>query len=155
MSMAQGYMQKMPSEKKNESLNYLRLSSRVDAVASKLDSAVRMSQVNENMAKMTNSLGGVLKSMDLDKISKVMTKFEQQFEDMDVQTQYVEQSIASSTAITTPEDEVSKLIMEVADANNMEIAEELGTVGNKVPSAEKEPANADDLSQRFAKLKEK
>ncbi len=35
-----------------------------------------------------------------------MDKFEQQFEDLDVQSQYVENSMNQTTALTTPPEEV-------------------------------------------------
>merc|ERR1719454_886130 len=68
---------------KTQALNYLRLSARLDSVSSKLESAIKMQQV-------TKTMGSVVKGMDKAPISKVMEKFEQQFEDMDVKTEYIE-----------------------------------------------------------------
>merc|ERR1712224_158648 len=67
---------------KNQALNHLRMASRIDACSSRIETAVRMGQVTDGMK-------GVVKGMDkglasIEKISALMDKFEQQFEDLDV-----------------------------------------------------------------------
>lgn len=44
----------------------------------------------------------------------VMDQFEKQFEDMDVQSEYIESTINTTTALTTPQGEVDDLIGQVA-----------------------------------------
>lgn len=70
--------------KKNEGLNYLRMAARVDAVHSRINSAMMMKQVAKQMGGVVKGLDKVMQSMDLEKISAVMEKFEAQFEDLDV-----------------------------------------------------------------------
>jgi len=48
----------------------------------------------------------------------VMDKFEKQFEDLDVQTQTMENAMSSSTVMTTPAEQVDSLIMQVAEENS-------------------------------------
>lgn len=81
-----------------------------------------------------------------------MDKFEQQIEDLDVQSEYVEQTMSQSTSLTTPADQVDTLIGQVAEEYGLEISEQLGsaTVSSKTPVAEQ-----DELSERLAKLKAK
>merc|ERR1712062_862716 len=79
--------------KKNESLNYLRMSGKVDAVASRVQSAVTMKGVAKNMGSVVKSLDKAINSMELQKISAVMDKFEQQFEDLDVHTSVMEDAM--------------------------------------------------------------
>jgi len=74
----------------NQSLNYLKLSSRVDAVAARVNTAVQMGKLTNNMTKIVGSMDSVMKSMDVEKISSVMDKFEQQFENLDLNSQYME-----------------------------------------------------------------
>lgn len=64
-------------------------------------------------------------------ISSVMDKFETQFSDLDVQTSYLESAMSSTTATTTPQDQVDLLINQVADQAGLELQHELG--GSKVP----------------------
>eukprot|EP01086_Lenisia_limosa_P001638 TRINITY_DN1328_c0_g1_i2.p1 TRINITY_DN1328_c0_g1~~TRINITY_DN1328_c0_g1_i2.p1 ORF type:complete len:161 (-),score=48.43 TRINITY_DN1328_c0_g1_i2:108-590(-) len=100
---------------KNQALNYLRLSSRVDAVASRVESAIRMRQVTKGMAVISKQMERAMASMNLEQISGVMDNFEKQFEDLDVQSEYVESAINQTTATTTPQSEVDSLIQKVAD----------------------------------------
>merc|ERR1711920_336933 len=56
-------------------------------------------------------------------------KFEQQFEDMDVKTQYMEGSMNATTATSTPSEQVDTLITMVADENNLELGEAFSEAG--------------------------
>jgi charged multivesicular body protein 1 len=71
---------------KNQSLNFLRLGSRVDAVASRLETAIRMQDVSAAMGMTVKGMASVMKNMDVDKISSTMEEFEKSFEDMDVRS---------------------------------------------------------------------
>jgi hypothetical protein len=55
--------------KQNEKLNLLRLASRIDAVASKVQTAVTMRQVTGSMANVVKGMDGAMKAMDLEKVS--------------------------------------------------------------------------------------
>lgn len=72
--------------KKNEALNYLRMSSKIDAVASRVQSAVTMKSVAKNMDGVVKALDKAINTNELEKITAVMDKFEQQFTDLDVRT---------------------------------------------------------------------
>ena len=61
---------------KNTATNYLRLSSRIDACASRVESAIKMQQVTKQMGQVTKGMDKVLASMDVDQITKVMDQFE-------------------------------------------------------------------------------
>ena len=93
--------------KKNEQLNMLKLSSRLDGVVSRLEAQAKMNMVNKNMAGIVKSLDQSLKDMNLEAVSNNMDQFERQFENLDVQTEFVEQAMSSTTAATTPADEVT------------------------------------------------
>merc|ERR1712003_570065 len=91
----------------------------------------------EGMQGVVKGMSNGLKSMNIDKISAVMDKFEQQFEDLDVKTQYMEGAMNATTATSTPTEQVDELIERVADANNLELGEafsQAGIIGNKIPS---------------------
>ena len=55
----------------------------------------------------------------------VMDKFESQFTDLDVQTSYMESTMSSTTATTTPQDQVDLLMQQVADEAGLEVQHEL------------------------------
>mmetsp|Transcript_12792 Transcript_12792/g.19246 ORF Transcript_12792/g.19246 Transcript_12792/m.19246 type:complete len:216 (-) Transcript_12792:331-978(-) len=145
---------------KNQALNCLRLGSRIDAVASRLETAVRMNNVTKSMKGVVKGMDKGLASMDVDKISSIMDKFEQQFEDLDVKAAYMDTAMNATTASATPVDQVDELVKMVADENNLELGEEFGSllpVGKiKEPEKKKEEEVVpveDDLEARLANLR--
>lgn len=70
-------------------------------------------------------------------ISAVMDKFESQFEDMDVQTGYLEGTLASDSAVAAPSDQIDLLMSQVADEAGLEVQHELqGRTTEQVPQLE-------------------
>ncbi|XP_027203229.1 charged multivesicular body protein 1 [Dermatophagoides pteronyssinus] len=142
---------------KNQSLNYLRMSARIDAVASRVQTAVTTKRVTQSIAGVTKAMDSAMRSMNLEKISQIMDQFEKQFEDLDVQTTTMENSISSSTTITTPENQVDSLMHQVADEAGLELNMELpsanqSTVGSK--STAVASSDQDELSKRLAQLRQ-
>lgn len=148
--------------KRNESLNYLRLASRVDAVASRVQTAVTMRSVTQSMAGVVKGMEKAMKSMNLEQISLVMEKFEQQFEDLDVQSSYMESTLSQSSLQTAPTDQVDELLQRVADENGLELVLEMpgvtgmrdlikGAVGEGLEKEGKKEENA--LGERLARLR--
>jgi hypothetical protein len=56
---------------KNQALNFLRLSSRIDAVSQRVQTAVSMGQLTKSMGSTVKGLDKVLATMNVEKISKV------------------------------------------------------------------------------------
>lgn len=54
-----------------------------------------------------------------------MDRFETQFEDLDVATGYYENATASATATATPQDDVDRLMNQVADEAGVELNQEM------------------------------
>ncbi|EDO33910.1 predicted protein [Nematostella vectensis] len=146
--------------KKNESLNFLRLASRLDAVASRVQSAMMMKQV---MVELYAYLGvcsdtylGVCSNTYLGGISATMEKFEGLFEDLDVNTQVMEGSMGAATTLTTPQDQVEALINQVAEENGLEVIKQLDAVQPGTASlrdSERSTEKEDQLSRRLAALR--
>eukprot|EP01084_Bolivina_argentea_P289784 497670_1 len=138
---------------KNQALNCLRLSSRIDAVASRLETAIRMKSVNKSMSGVVKGMGAALKTMDTVRISKTMDNFEKQFEDMDVRAGYMENAMSNTTAMSTPQEQVDELIQMVADEAGLEIEgqlDEAGKVGSAIPKKQEASQN---LNSRLADLR--
>jgi len=140
---------------KSQALNYLRMAARVDAVASKVQSAVQQRKVTSSMAGIVRNLDSALKSMDTSKIVTLMDKFETQFEDLDVQSSLMESTMSSTTATSVPQDSVNALMGQVADEAGLELKMDLpsshqSTVG---VSTDTVSADQDQLSQRLARLR--
>ncbi|KAF2167036.1 hypothetical protein M409DRAFT_66132 [Zasmidium cellare ATCC 36951] len=140
--------------KKNENLNLLRLASRIDAVSSRVQTAVTMRQVTGSMANVVRGMDSAMKSMNLEQISAVMDRFETQFEDLDVATGYYENATSSATATATPQEDVDKLMGQVADEAGVELSQEMNSA---TPSQQiQQPAEEereDKLGERLRALR--
>lgn len=158
-------------------MNYLRLSSRVDAVASRVESAVKMQMVTKQMAGVVKGMDASLQSMDVEKvrarclprvmrprhgcsrcgahahacaqIAKVMDGFERSFEDVDVRSEYIEQAINSSTSAAMPEEEVESLLQQVADEHGLEFSSKMNqaTPSTEVPAAQEQVASLPEAEE--------
>lgn len=141
---------------KNQALNHLRMASRLDACCSRIETAVRMNQVSNSMKGVVKGMDKSLASMNIEQLSKVMDKFESQFEDLDVKTQYMEGAMNATTATSTPAEQVDDLINKVADENNLALGDafrQAGPVGESLPAQkEAEQPATNDLEARLANL---
>uniref|UniRef100_A0A7R9WCX5 Charged multivesicular body protein 1b n=1 Tax=Pseudictyota dubia TaxID=2749911 RepID=A0A7R9WCX5_9STRA len=142
---------------KNQALNCLKMASRIDAVSSRIETAVRMGTVTSSMKGVVRGMDKGLASMNIEQLSKTMDKFESQFEDLDVRMDVMDNVMNSTTATTTPSDQVDELVAMVADENNLELGEtfaEAGLVGKiKEPKAAAPATAEDDLDARLANLR--
>ncbi|KAJ4305224.1 hypothetical protein N0V90_000755 [Kalmusia sp. IMI 367209] len=111
--------------KQNEKLNLLQLSSRVDAVAGRVQTAVTMRQVTGNMQKVVRSMDVAMKSMNLERITAVMDGFEKNFNDLDVVDEFTREATSSATAVGTPQDDVDRLMAQTADKVGVELSADL------------------------------
>ncbi|KAE9975820.1 hypothetical protein E2P81_ATG04445 [Venturia nashicola] len=139
--------------KQNEKLNLLKLASRIDAVSSRVQTAVTMRSVSQSMGNVVKGMDQAMKAMDLEKISAIMDKFETQFEDLDVATGYYENATSSATAVGTPQEDVDKLMSQVADEAGVEFNSDLAAVEavkTKVGPTEQEE---DGLGERLRALR--
>jgi len=156
MEGARIYAENAMREKKQQH-NCLKMSSRIDAVASRLETAIRMNQLTKAMTGVVKGMGAAMKSMNVEKISKTMDEFEKQFEDMDVKSGVMEGAMNNQAASMTPADEVNSVLQMVAEENGMELNEELASAGTKAPVSKepvvKEKEAGDDLQERLAALR--
>lgn len=124
---------------KNQSLNFLRMAARIDAVASRVQTAVTTKkvysilnrgvflvlhyecgynvyfQVTQSMAGVVKAMDSAMRSMNLEKISALMDKFEKQFEDLDVQSSCMDTAMSQTTTTSVPQNDVDFLMQQVAD----------------------------------------
>ena len=132
---------------KNEAINFLRLASRIDAVAGRVATAIRMNTLNKSIISVTQGMDSILASMNVEKIATVMGKFEEQFDSLDVRSGVMEKSIASSTSTSVPEDQVDNLLTMVREKNALVLNESLAQAGS---GALKAPVAAHPEAARVA-----
>lgn len=88
-------------------------------------------------------------------VSQVMDQFEKQFENLDVQSQFVEQAMSNQANLSTPEDQVTMLMQQVADEHNLEVAFDMPGAGTSIPAQQQAVAQDGDLGKRLAELRGK
>ena len=134
--------------KKTEALNYLKLASRLDATVSRLDAQAKMQAVTKSMAGIVKALDKALASNNLDKVAETMDQFEKQFENLDVQSSVMEGAMNAQANLSTPAEDVSALLQQVADEHGLEVQ-----LGMPAAGAAGVPAEKDDLSAGLAELR--
>ena len=143
--------------KKNERLQLLKLASRIDSVASRVQTAVTMHSVSNSMANVCKGMDKALMSMNLQQITMIMDKFEAQFEDLDTSVNVYENMGVSSDAVMVDNDKVDELMAKVADENGIELRQ-AATV-DKLPNVAKpvevtvDEEKEDKLAQRLRALR--
>lgn len=80
-------------------------------------------------------MSNAMKSMQVEQIANTMQEFEKSFEDMDVRSGYMESAMDSTTCMSTPPEEVDKLISMVADEAGLQLSEQLEHAGSKTINA--------------------
>ncbi|KAJ7287946.1 hypothetical protein O6H91_18G017700 [Diphasiastrum complanatum] len=140
--------------KRSEQMNYLRLSSRLDAVVARLDTQSKMMTINKSMTSIVRALDVSLASNNLQKMSETMDQFEKQFINMEVQSEFVENAMAGSTSLSTPEDQVNSLMQQVADDYGLEVSVGLPQpASHAVPAKQAAEVEEEDLNRRLAELR--
>jgi len=139
---------------KSQSLNYLRMSARVDAVASRVQGALNIRKVTQSMGGVVKAMDAAMKSMNLEKMSSLMDKFENQFEDLDVQSSYMDNTMSQSTTTAVPQGDVENLLQQVADEAGLELKLELPTNPQSISSLSSTTTEQDELTQRLARLRQ-
>jgi len=136
-------------------LNYLRFASKLDAVQARVQTATTMKAVARNIGSVVSALDKAMSQMDLEKVSKVMDKFEKEFENLDVHTSVMENSMATATTTTAPMEQVDALIRQVADENGLDVAAQLpSAVASGIGEESRMKAEEEQLSSRLAALRQ-
>jgi len=65
-------------------------------------------QVTSSMAGVVKAMDSAMRSMNLEKISALMDKFEKQFEDLDVQSACMDTAMSQTTTTSVPQNDVGK-----------------------------------------------
>lgn len=141
--------------KKNERLQLLKLASRIDAVSSRVQTAITMRTVSSSMANVCKNMDKALGSMNLQQITMIMDKFETQFEDLDNSINVYQEMGGKDDAMMVDGDRVDELISKVADENGLEL-KQTGNLKELPELKEKDTINEekeDRLAERLKALR--
>ncbi|CAH8510167.1 unnamed protein product [Schistosoma turkestanicum] len=140
---------------KHTATTYLKLAARIDAVVSRVQAAITTKNFTRGIMTVVNCMESAAKSMDMEKVSSLMDKFEREFDNMDIQSKLVSSSLANTMSISTPENEVQGLINQIADETGIELNYELpGSTNGPVSVAPISAEEEDGLTQRLARLRQ-
>ncbi len=113
-------------KKKEDSLRCLQMASRIDGIVSILQNARQMKVVTLQLVNVTKSLQiNQNDSFSLLNVAKIMDVFSTQLENLGIMEKTVNESIDKTTSTIINDDDVVKLIQEVADEENLNLAEKL------------------------------
>ena len=131
---------------KNMVRRYRVLSSKVQTVAQRLQTAYQNQKLSEQMQSLTQQLLGAGNMMDIVKMTETMSNFEKLFDDLDINSNMMDQVFDNVNAGTVNENEVNQLIGQIAQQNGMKLSDEfegvqLGEVGEAEKQTNQEIGN--------------
>ena len=125
---------------KNMVKRYRVLSSKVDTIAQRLKTAYQNQKLTEQMQSLTQQLLGAGSVMDIVKMTETMSNFEKLFDDLDVNSNMMDQVFDNVNAGTVNENEVNQLIGQIAQQNGLKLSEEFEDVPlGEVAQTEQQP----------------
>jgi charged multivesicular body protein 1 len=138
---------------KNQRINYMQFSSKIDALICRLELAVQNGKLTDNMFDIAHGLEYIQNDFSYKNIVEVLGKFDTTFEDFDVMTGMMDTSIKETTSTQIPQEEVIELMKYVADTHSLTIQEsfmELDMYENELKTKKK---NNNSVEERFNILK--
>ena len=131
---------------KNMVKRYRVLSSKVQTVAQRLQTAYQNQKLSEQMQNLTQQLLGAGNMMDIVKMTETMSNFEKLFDNLDINSNMMDQVFDNVNAGTVNENEVNQLIGQIAQQNGMKLSDEfegvqLGEVGEAEKQTNQEIGN--------------
>ncbi|ETO05655.1 hypothetical protein RFI_31741 [Reticulomyxa filosa] len=99
----------------------LQLSSRLDAVYSKITSAEQMQKASKLLANVSKTMGETITDEQLTQMTRTMDQFTEKFEQLDIESKVMENALNTTTATTFDERQVDALLKEIATENAMDV----------------------------------
>lgn len=140
---------------RNVSKSLLQLACRIEAVSEKIKHADQIDNVMKQMTNINTILEGSMDSQNIVSMSNAMTSFEKSFENLDVYSVTLGNTIDESTATLYDEDEIREIISLEAEKHSIDISNLFpplnGVSNNK--NIEITEDQEDDLTKRLAELR--
>ncbi|CRG99269.1 vacuolar protein sorting-associated protein 46, putative [Plasmodium relictum] len=135
--------------KKNEKINYLNLSNKIDVLVSRLESAYRCSSLVKDVSTMIPLIQKINSETNALKIGNDVTKLENIFDEISISSDLINDTVQTSAAISAPTEEIDELISKIAEEHAIKLDGQLGPV-NAIDKHLKEISN---MSERIKNLK--
>ncbi|EUD67885.1 hypothetical protein C922_01497 [Plasmodium inui San Antonio 1] len=120
--------------KKNEKINYLNLSNKLDVLVSRLEGAHRCASLVKDVSMMIPLIQKINTETNAVKIGNDVMKLENIFDEISISSDLINDTVQTSSAISAPTEEVDELISKIADEHAIKLDGQLGPVNsiNKV-----------------------
>ncbi|CRG96606.1 vacuolar protein-sorting-associated protein 46, putative [Plasmodium gallinaceum] len=135
--------------KKNEKVNYLNLSNKLDVLVSRLESAHRCSSLVKEVNVMIPLIQKINSETNAVKIGNDVTKLENIFDEISISSDIINDTVQTSAVISAPTEEVDELISKIAEEHAIKLDGQLGPV-NAIDKHLEEMSN---MSERIKNLK--
>ena len=140
---------------KTQRINYMKFSSKIDAIVCKLELAVQNGKLTDNIINITTGLESINNDFSYKNIVNILGKYDSNFENFDIMEGIMEDTINDSTSNQIPAEEVNELMKYVASIHSLEINEtfmELDKYEMDLKSI-KNSNNIDNVKERLNKLR--
>ena len=117
---------------KNQRINYMKLSSKIDALICRLELSLKNGKLTDNIMNISYSLEKIQNDFSYNNVTDILCKFEEKFEDFDVMVGSMNNSIKETTSDQIPEDEVINLMKYVAEIHGLEVKKQFMDLDNYV-----------------------
>mgnify|MGYP001159618954 CR=1 FL=1 len=108
---------------KTQRINYMKFSSKIDAIVCKLELAVQNGKLTDNIINITTGLESINNDFSYKNIVNILGKYDSNFENFDIMEGIMEDTINDSTSNQIPSEEVSELMKYVSSIHSLEINE--------------------------------
>ena len=137
---------------KNSGKRYKILSSKINTVVSRLKAAYQNQKMTENMTSLTQKLMDATKGMDIVTMTETMSNFEKMFDNLDVNSNMMDQVMDNVNAGTVNENEVDTLIQQIAQQNNMKLGDEFADMTVGTGAVQEDPNQEMNLADGFPRM---
>ncbi|CAD2086283.1 vacuolar protein sorting-associated protein 46, putative [Plasmodium vinckei lentum] len=148
IDMARLYAEKC-IRKKNEKINYLNLSNKLDVLVSRLEGAHRSASLVKDVSVMIPLIQQINSETNAVKIGSDVMKLENIFDEISITSDLINDTVQTSSAIVAPTEEVDELISKIADEHALKLDGQLGPT-NTINKHLEEITN---MSERIKNLK--
>ena len=121
----------------------------MDTISQRLQSAYQTQQLTENMKNLTEKMVSPGNVGDMVQINETMANFEKMFDDLDVNSNMMNEVFDNVNVGTTNDQEVNELINQVAEANGMKVMDELDVKVGEQPIQQPGIQDANQMPDNF------
>ena len=121
----------------------------MDTISQRLQSAYQTQQLTENMKNLTEKMVSAGNVGDMVQINETMANFEKMFDDLDVNSNMMNEVFDNVNVGTTNDQEVNELINQVAEANGMKVMDELDVKVGEQPIQQPGIQDANQMPDNF------